>query len=752
MIDILHTCSLAALSLCSPGDLTADRTRLYFQDEEERVWVRGETYKARFDRDGMRYVPFFGSDAPCNHPIDFTLREATLGDTALSLSPEARVSRHGDRILLDRGPIEVVVEVGVDRVEQSFVVDAAREDRDLRLVLDIETSLAAEMEGGELVLGGALGSVRYSEAYVLDGAGRREQIASAFDGAAITLTVPASFLARAEGEIVVDPVIRTFSVSAMQGEQRDVDVSFDLTTNQFLYVFEDVFSGTDVDILAIAVDADTGIQQATEYYDASDDSWVDPSVANANCADTSLCVAAFVDPNVATPVRIARRIWDHHQGVFGPLVQITGISNSAFPDVGGSSTEAPDGRFCVAWSTNVAGFSGEVLYTTIPACGGNGNLGGLSTPGVLPTGTLSISESSGDPGSVDQWQIVWTERAFGFPGTRLSGAVVNGDGSVRQSAPLRDFDPPDLIRDVHVSEARQIGSFADPTYAILYDLDSVGDEDTVVSLVRGTTIVHEIELQRSEHSGFRPDQSEARIATTADRFVVSYLEQLPSTAYRAFVTSFGVVEDTFLAVAERRTDLGTVTPPGFPFHDGGALSMASKFSGGLYASTEVGIGIDRATAGPPDVDAAIFDDTSPPSPARQYCYGNRNSTGFRGFIRMEGDASASTLKTLRASGLPPGSFGYFVVGDGFANVANPAGSAGVLCVSGAVGRYVQQLQAADAAGEISIPFDPTVIPQPNGTVAGMAGDHWQFTLWHRDMGSMGLPTSNFTNAVSIELQ
>jgi hypothetical protein len=136
-------------------------------------------------------------------------------------------------------------------------------------------------------------------------------------------------------------------------------------------------------------------------------------------------------------------------------------------------------------------------------------------------------------------------------------------------------------------------------------------------------------------------------------------------------------------------------------------------------------------------------------PGVGYCPGNPNSTGMPSEISASGSRVVSNNDlTLTATDLPPLVFGFFIVSRLQGLVMNPAGSAGNLCLSGAIGRYVGpgQIMNSGLAGEISLTLDLTAIPQPLGFEAVMSGDQWNFQLWHRDAGS----TSNFTNGVQVD--
>ena len=83
-------------------------------------------------------------------------------------------------------------------------------------------------------------------------------------------------------------------------------------------------------------------------------------------------------------------------------------------------------------------------------------------------------------------------------------------------------------------------------------------------------------------------------------------------------------------------------------------------------------------------------------------------------------------------------------------VGNRGGSYGVLCLGGAIGRFVGpgQVQGATASGTISLTLDLTQLPTANGLVGAGAGETWNFQAWYRDV-SGGVVGSNFTDGVSV---
>ncbi|MCP3915703.1 MAG: hypothetical protein GY711_09120 [bacterium] len=125
-----------------------------------------------------------------------------------------------------------------------------------------------------------------------------------------------------------------------------------------------------------------------------------------------------------------------------------------------------------------------------------------------------------------------------------------------------------------------------------------------------------------------------------------------------------------------------------------------------------------------------------------------NSTGFPGTISAVGSTIVSSGDvTLIAEGLPPGQFGYFLVGE-MQGFFTPPGSSGIICLSGNIGRYNQIVNIIQGPTG-SIPIDLTAIPV-NPPTAVQPGDTWNFQCWYRDLNPT--LTSNFTDGVAVTFQ
>ncbi|MCP5020959.1 MAG: hypothetical protein GY930_04200 [bacterium] len=137
-----------------------------------------------------------------------------------------------------------------------------------------------------------------------------------------------------------------------------------------------------------------------------------------------------------------------------------------------------------------------------------------------------------------------------------------------------------------------------------------------------------------------------------------------------------------------------------------------------------------------------------------YCDAAPNSTGAIGNIYGTGSiVAADNNFGLLAFGLPEGEFGYFLGSFGQAQINNPGGSDGNLCIGGglAVARFLSTLGSV-FGGQISGSVDLTNIPLPP-TFTGMvlAGDTFYFQLWHRDGGALS-GESNYTRGLEVTFQ
>jgi hypothetical protein len=125
-----------------------------------------------------------------------------------------------------------------------------------------------------------------------------------------------------------------------------------------------------------------------------------------------------------------------------------------------------------------------------------------------------------------------------------------------------------------------------------------------------------------------------------------------------------------------------------------------------------------------------------------------NSTGRSARLLAVGVTSvADNFLTLAAHDAPPGQVGLFLVGTLPANVPNPAGSAGTLCIGGTFGRLLSHVRTVNAAGILAATIDAQDLPLSPPRPA-MPGETLRFQACFRDVGPLG-PTVNFSDARAI---
>ena len=227
------------------------------------------------------------------------------------------------------------------------------------------------------------------------------------------------------------------------------------------------------------------------------------------------------------------------------------------------------------------------------------------------------------------------------------------------------------------------------------------------------------------------------------------------------------ISDDSLYSVDKTTGAGTVIGPtgfaanfaqGMDFEPATDILYATIYTGGGTGSLctidlTTGVATQIVDTFPlnAEMEIAIRPGGGPSIIGTPYCMANPNSTGQTGLMTALGsEVVTDNDVTLVTEQLPNNSFGFFVASPMQGFVANPAGSAGNLCLGGAIGRYVGpgQIQSTGSTGGFSLAIDLMTVPTPSGPTAIAAGQAYNFQAWHRD-SDMGSPTSNFTNGLSI---
>ncbi len=132
-----------------------------------------------------------------------------------------------------------------------------------------------------------------------------------------------------------------------------------------------------------------------------------------------------------------------------------------------------------------------------------------------------------------------------------------------------------------------------------------------------------------------------------------------------------------------------------------------------------------------------------------------NSTGQLGRLGATGsDVAFADDFTLVASNVPSGQFAYFIASRTQGFIANPNNSQGNLCILGNLTRFNGLgFLGIISGGSFSRQLPLTNFPEPPSFgVTVLAGDVWNFQLWHRDFLPGSGPTSNFTEGLEVLFQ
>lgn len=709
-------------------------------DSDGQHLARGRTYKAAADDGGFTYVPFLGSEVPTNHPVQFRLSRALRGKRALELAGQAEVSRDGDRLVMDRGAVQVRYDLAAESAEQSFLLAEHGGEGDLTLVLDVTTDLEAAPDGAGLRFSCEFGGVRYGAAKAIDAEGRETPVPVSWSNGEIALTVPSTFLEGAAWPLLVDPLLDTVALdppAASLGRSDAVYMQW-TTPMGYLVVAEEHFSGADTDLYSWIVGLD-GMPTAGQYVDMSASSWEKPAIARAGIFSSFIVVAEGDSVAVPGSKDIVARFASSPGNLFPPEVirSATAEFTCQDPDVGGDSP-GDLGYWVVYNRSDGTQRDAYKMSTFIPATEAP-----LAADPLVDEGPPAISSQT--TGVLFDLIVAWPERELATGQSSVEGAILSTNGGGLRPFQVAPPTPGALFFDVAVSlGGPEVGAGGFPyPFLVTYDDRPSNVTDAFVALGRagdfGTStpqIVDTIELQITEHVDRAPNQNDVRVATGKDEFMLAYVE-----GGAVYATTLRTIEDK-LAVLERR-----VRVPGSNALPGSLIAIEEA-----YGEPELTPGLLLWTEADPAGDRIRGRLATPPTgidlASTPFCYGTVNSTGARGWIQVLGDRSTDQPHTLEVEQLPSNAFGFFLASRDQAPVPGTGGSFGVLCVRGDIGRF--GIFQASASGVASGPLDPAAITQPMGPVPASSGETWSFQSWYRDAVG-GAATSNFTNGASVQI-
>jgi len=665
------------------------------------IWVRGRTYKARFDREGASYVPFLGSEAPRNFPLDLQLARVSVGGADIAFDADASpvLDPGGASISFQRRTFTERYLLTADGIEQTFVFDFLPSRGEIVVTIGVESLFAQRADAEGFRFENEHGHVRYGRAFALDACGTKDAIESRFEGDHIEIRVPADRVAEAILPLTVDPVLSTFSVRDTAIDEFAADTAYDTTLGAFLTVFEEVFSAQDHDVRAVR-HSPAGDALVWQSIDITASNWRVPAVANNNAVGQFLVVAAVgAPPGREIQGRTVAANSMAASAVF-PISIAAEPGDKYAPDVGGDPSAFLPSHYYVVWETEFALGDRDVHGRLVNTGGGLVGLGTqpVSTGVLELDGNPSISNSNGDvPAGAKYWNVVF-EREISptnhdIWGRRITvlGALMPGPSALA-SSPLDERNP--------TCTAGLETEFDASPWLLAYQISTAANGwDVFTRVFDGAVLLNYFQLSvQFATNGLH--QTEPVCDTDGKGFVVAYLEQallgVGSTDVRATSMSWlngsvGFSESNLSVTPGLEIDL---RPALCAAHAGGADSGQTLivFDRNDGASRDVFATSYVMPAGGPITPYCFGDGSGIACPCLNFggtgrgCANSANATGARLFASGDASIQADNF-VLTAEGMPEATMVLFFQGSVQTNSGNgTVFGDGLRCATGVVVR------------------------------------------------------------------
>ncbi|MGE0142815.1 MAG: hypothetical protein AB7I19_06085 [Planctomycetota bacterium] len=548
----------------------------------------GPDWKASFDGTALEFVPALGSEQPRNLPVRFELTNVAFGESDVPV-PAGRLRAEGRTWRAERGPCTESIDLSERGVEQSWVFATLPSRRELRLTIEWSSDLSARKDASSIVFESAAGGVRYSEAVAFDARGHACPLDLELVEGRIELRVPEAFVATAELPLTVDPLASTLLIATGGNFTGFADVAFDYTTQEFLLVWQFLYSATDADIWAQRLDLNQQAIGVPFPIDFTSESWAYPRVANNGATDSFLVVAECSNA-LANPRWIGGRLWMASGGLGAPLVieqagTAGSFSGSCFkPDVGGDPSEVGTTWFTVVWERDYSPTDHDILMRQVSPFGTLASflptaidLGGgyESRPRIAKSNGYSIVAGPGG----QYWPVVY-QRTFGPNDEDIRGSLVAPNGQLigASNFPIasssRDERSPTVSSPTEILGGRR-------RHAVAFErLEPTTSSDILVAVLDDAgTLLTTSNLQVLEGAGAAANwiQHYPTIDSDGVRFAVAYGEQWSGTGSDFDVRASTIAYDPTsnqLVAHESRVGVATTT-------DYESLpAIASTWSGG----------------------------------------------------------------------------------------------------------------------------------------------------------------------------
>ena len=708
------------------------------------LWARGASYKMSFTPESATLVPFFSSRAPRNFDIAFNLRSVAVGGSELALLDSASVRQSGDVVTLDHGNVDELYELGLNQVEQKFVIESLPKAGALVLRLGATTELAGCADEGGFTFANDWGRVTYGAATAIDAAGRKLALESVLDGGEIRIVVPAEFTATAVMPIVIDPVLAIFGVDVNATASFSGDSSYDLSGGGVMHCYTVVYSANDYDVGAYATDRWGNVWSGSfGWTDFTSAHWVHPRIAHNGATDRFLIAAMVGQPNARLIYGAVRSVWTNP--ISGPVL-LSGpeAGEKLNVDVGGDPYGVAPSFFLIVYERVSSASDHEIHARLIDPDGQPNNTVGTiyvdnsaATLDVLPT--VSKSNDAGN------WNIAWQRNPVGGP-EKVYGARVLWQGSVTATTfQISSGSIPQRAPSVSTS-IRGTNRFV-----VAVEKDYSTDNDIWAYAVNGNVV--ETSANVSGGPTLLQDQRQPAIDCDGAHFMVAYSEL--SASYDVYASE---LEWTTAGLWLRESHMALATTnavEGEPQVASAESSNPNQNAADYTVIYNRGVGSTAGTTD--DVFAALvvgsyggeistfcgkLDVTCPCGigigPGA--CPNSFNPAGAHLTASGYSKTTADNL-TLTTTGMPPNKTSLLFQGTGLANfgIGVSIGD-GMRCVGGAITRFTAR--ANDSSGNSSYPQPGDASISVRGGVPLMGGTYY-YQTWYRDPTSFC--TSGATN-------
>ena len=696
---------------------------LYDTTHGATLWAVGANYKAGFDVDGAQFVPFLGSAAPRNYPLQLVLEGARIGDRALELAADVEPRLEDGFVRYDRGPLVEVYRTDVDAIEQLFRFAEHPGVGELVLRVAWSSDLVPTVDAKGIRFDGEHGGVRYGKAVAFDARGSRVDAPVVLEDDVLVIRVPAEFLEKAVAPITVDPLVTTIAIDLTPAVDSTVDVSHDGSLGVYFVTWQRTFSVVDIDVYGRIFDA-VGTPRGDFIVDASPQPLTRPSNAGIEVLDRFFVVGIAAMENIEGAV--VGRIVDLSSGipVVGPLKTLYPDPRGSV-DVGGDAGVAAPHHFVIATSFyySTYGFDTSFVQAATPD-------GDLLPPfyffnfdGDAGRFNPLVSKRAAEPGGEPRyWHVIYVDDDFGSTSVR----------GLRLRADMSWFGVPAYMGP---GETEAVSSALEPAtgapvamVVTTYDFPTITLSARVFGGAPGALFVGpSVQLQPAPGV----ECVDASADSDGSNFVVTYTARyVPGVDERVIAETYAL-EGLNLVLTER---VELSISPGV--HRGSAVTST------------------RGGGAPQRFFAAWRDETSPdgnilgalydtPGPGVRYCTAAPNSVGAGAALRASGSISIQENSfALHASGAPPGQAGLFYLGENA--VSFPFGE-GFRCIGGDT-RRIFPVTTIDGAGNASAQLD---FGQPYGVLAQPGGPGVNYQFWYRDP-SGGPATFNLSDALHVE--